>query len=794
MGEGAPSALFAVLGGLMAAAVICMACRAGLAPVELRLPSTSHYEQEMRWGSYRPNVYFGMAMKEEEKVLTGLMWGSGMGVDQMRHTCDHGDRLQRFGWKAHDGRSFGEHEVEDQLHGMRVVASFAKVEARHSTGGSWANRVTASRIPSVAAVDPPSVVFAYYITLPSGCSGSLREVSRAGVSSVLLEGHCASLGEFSFIVRERDLTDPQEIVSHPTNIRYPTEPPDLSKFHYVGMRVEEGTQWKFFEKVKELLRGSLQEQFSIFNEEEQRQGRVVMRNNIPQMHGTLPNRQERGSNCFAFQLVRRGGFDVDVAFVAHAAHTEGGGRLSPGRLEQVLQGMTGEALSDLLGERKAAFDKRFQETFSIDESLGDKQQLEATGAFALSNMLGGIGHWSGHSLLYEGKEKEPSLLPATQLFSAVPSRAFFPRGFLWDEGFHQLLIGEWDTELSMDIIGHWLNLLTSDGWLPREQILGDEARSRVPHQFIPQHRDHANPPAFFLALEKMLSKAEAQALSDDGTTTELYRDFFESIFPRLEHWRKWYIKSQAGIKEDSFRWRGRAENHTLSSGLDDYPRGRFPSDHELHLDLACWMIMSARVSGRIATFLGRSSDATRLELEHQRYLAALEVHWDERRQLYGDIEHWSPEAVQYTSHIGYVTLFPLGMGLYPKDSPRLLRVLEVLLDDKLLWSPYGLRSLSLSDPLAGTGEDYWKGNIWININYLVVSSLHKHYVHDGPYAGLAREIYTQLRAALLGTISSSFASSGFIWEQYSPFTGRGMRTHPFTGWSALVVNMMAERY
>lgn len=33
----------------------------------------------------------------------------------------------------------------------------------------------------------------------------------------------------------------------------------------------------------------------------------------------------------------------------------------------------------------------------------------------------------------------------------------------------------WDANISMDIIGHWLDLMNVDGWIPREQILGAEA-------------------------------------------------------------------------------------------------------------------------------------------------------------------------------------------------------------------------------------------------------------------------------------------------------------------------------
>lgn len=110
-------------------------------------------------------------------------------------------------------------------------------------------------------------------------------------------------------------------------------------------------------------------------------------------------------------------------------------------------------------------------------------------AQTLSNLLGGVGYWYGESRVTSpelqaesrgggggggGQQATAQYWPAA-LYSAVPARSQFPRGFLWDEGFHGLLLQEWDAEMAIDSLKHWLSLLNVDGWIPREQILGTRA-------------------------------------------------------------------------------------------------------------------------------------------------------------------------------------------------------------------------------------------------------------------------------------------------------------------------------
>lgn len=77
----------------------------------------------------------------------------------------------------------------------------------------------------------------------------------------------------------------------------------------------------------------------------------------------------------------------------------------------------------------------------------------------------------------------------------------------------------------------------------------------------------------------------------------------------------------------------------------------------------------------------------------------------------------------------YVSLFPLLMRLLPPDSHHLQQQLADLRNPALLWTDFGLRSLSKSSSMYNaynTEHDppYWRAPIWININYLALASLH----------------------------------------------------------------------
>ncbi|CAO3659074.1 unnamed protein product [Umbelopsis vinacea] len=800
--------------------------------VQLNVAAGKALNDSLLWGTYRPNLYFGTRPRIPESLLTGIMWFSGdnvQGFQNIRHTCEQGDNLHGYGYFKHDGRSFAFQKLKDPYTDIELTTEFIKIPGGRF-GGEWGVRIKGT--PLTEGTNPVTNLVFYAGLEGEGGIDIVSKLKADGLKSpVKLEGDSPELGDFAIQFDEGPGN-----VSPRSGLQK-----DLTKTFYWGIQAPEDEMWKTKEFFLQKVYDSARERSSTITPEE-------AMSNLPSMF-VLPNEINEGesevANLYFLQKVYEGAFEVDIVFNSDSS-TE---HLRPQELKAKIE------------TAATKFDDKFEETFHLNEKGFKTPEEIEFGQFLLSNLLGGIGYFYGPAIVdrshgaFEDEEHftesplNAQLTDPHALFTATPSRPFFPRGFYWDEGFHQQVIGKWDNDLSLEIIKSWVSLIDENGWVAREQILGAEARSKVPTEFQTQFPHYANPPTLLLAVQKFVDRLEKHAeehmqMSDEPVQNRmrvtalddaeslpnlhinnpaLATQWLNTVYPKLRLNWQWFRKTQQGHKpkggnNEVYRWRGRTANHTLTSGnielpnlfvncipnltfplpgFDDYPRAEPPSSSELHIDLISWMGFSTRLMKSIATHLGDEylADVREYDVVMDDILSNIDaLHWSEEEQAYCDLL-LKGNGIEHLCHKGYLSLFPMILGLLPADSPKLDAILNLMKDEKELWTPYGLRSLSASDPKFNTGENYWRGPIWMNINYLALQSLYNNYMHvPGPYQEKAKQIYDELRSNIIKNVFAEYKRTGFVWEQYSAFDGQGKRSHPFTGWTSTVLLIMAEEY
>jgi mannosyl-oligosaccharide glucosidase len=742
-------------------------------PFEGPLPSSvfnATHNESLHWGTYLPHTYFGLRTRAALSVHTGAMWQSHAPGGRLRYLCEQGDGMGRYGWLRHDGRRFGVQGAEDPVNELNVTTTFVKHDQHPAR--RWTATVAAEPFARKKGGGKPaaSSVFWYLAVEDPSAHVSLQgrrdlpaEEGGGGILVTLSGASADAGGGFTMAVR---CSGALELRNATVTLK------DRQHLHDLRLYAEA-------------------------------------------MHAQPRARggEARGS-AVLLEFVCRGPCVVEVAMNGAAAD-----------------------LDDHLKALRAAeddFAASFRRVFPRPRHSGPAAVAFAQAA--LSNLLGGMGHFAGSSVIRmpDGSQR-PSF--SAQLFTAVPSRPFFPRGFLWDEGFHQLLVAKFDRELSKDALASWLGLLHANGWIPREQILGPVARTRVPAEFLAQHPTHANPPALLLAFERLYLEADqhdAEKLARVASS-EAELAYLRLALPRLFAWFDWLERGQRGARDHTYYWRGRdvepdqsqrLNPRTLASGLDDYPRALFPTTAERHVDLACWIARGALILESLAALAGGEL------AERGRAYGALgravqaaipTYHWDDEAREFRDWgrhaalrtrrpEHQPREdrrrVLQVTKHAkrsegthqfvatgpGYLSLFPFLMKLLDRDDPRVGAAMDLIESPKHLWSPYGLRSLSAQSPffqLWNNDQDkpYWRGPVWINANYLTVKALAHYASTPSAYSDRAAQLFLKLQRTVAASVQGQYDKRGFVFENYDEATGEGTGCHPFTGWSALAVEM-----
>lgn len=471
----------------------------------------------------------------------------------------------------------------------------------------------------------------------------------------------------------------------------------------------------------------------------------------------IPHKPGKGNSHFV-QRTFEGNFEFDIIFSSKSSG----------------QDVTPEHVTRALEAASTSFSKRFSSVFALKAPYTG-EEYQRFGKSMFSNLIGGVGYFHGHQLIdrsyapeYEEENegfweetaaardrKQQQLEGPYELLTAVPSRPFFPRGFLWDEGFHLVPIADWDMDLTLEIVKSWFHTMDENGWIPREQILGAEARSKVPEEFQVQYPHIANPPTLFLVIEDFMERLRRAANSTDSAlggerslhgdqgpllhtahldNAELGGDFLRNIYPLLRRQYDWFRKTQRGdirgyereafSTREGYRWRGRTETHILASGLDDYPRPQPPHPGELHVDLMSWVGLMTKSLKKIAEALELEEEVAELT----KNLVAIEhnlsdLHWSEKAGCFCDATVDAFEEHQLVCHKGYVSLFPFLVGLLQPDDPKVGRLLDLVGDEEQLWSAHGIRSLSQQDEFYGTNENYWRSPVWMPMNYMILKQL-----------------------------------------------------------------------
>ncbi|KAL9686728.1 hypothetical protein QQ045_031121 [Rhodiola kirilowii] len=761
------------------------------APKLMDLPQfQGDHKESLYWGTYRPHVYLGIRARTPRSLVAGLMWiGIKDGRLFMRHVCQDGDGLDKYGWTRHNGRDYGFQTVIDQ--DLILTTSFLKTKRDGSAyGGDWAVQVDLQSKKSQWNDEMGGVahLFFYMADEEENTLSLDRDAIDIQQSSLLAKGSRKDVGNWQ--------------------LHLDSQVQGILDVHYSGFRTPH------IHNLSDLVQESLAVQARKFNRLQ------------------LPDTLEKSSNILVFQISGRVPFKANLAFVS-------GTGTNQSNVDQRMGSLTGAHLDSQLSEKQKEFDEKFDISYNLNDKLDEDSVV--VGKAAIANMLGGIGYFYGQSKISLPTNSGPNsndnfiMYWPAELYTAVPSRSFFPRGFLWDEGFHQLLVWRWDIRICLDILGHWLDLMNIDGWIPREQILGAEALSKVPQEFVMQYPSNGNPPTLFLVISDLIQGLKANKFS--ASESKEIISFLDRAFVRLDAWFQWFNTTQSGKVKGSYYWHGR-DNKTnrelnpksLSSGLDDYPRASHPNEEERHIDLRCWMLLASDCMHSIGMILrkdneiGKEYGLTAKLLSD--FILLNEMHYDSRYGAYFDFGNhtekvrlsWketidrngspSRELVRdvidqpklgFVPHIGYVSLFPFMAKLIPSDSTILERQLDMISNKSILWTKYGLRSLSRSSSVymkRNTEHDppYWRGPIWMNMNFLILSALHHYSQEDGPYKDRAQTIYSDLRSNLIRNVVRRYHETGYLWEQYDQKTGMGKGARPFTGWTSLIVLIMAEIY
>lgn len=374
--------------------------------------------------------------------------------------------------------------------------------------------------------------------------------------------------------------------------------------------------------------------------------------------------------------------------------------------------------------------------------------------------------------------------------------------WLWDTGFHAIVLSSFDAEWAKSEIKNFLLAQREDGFLPHIIFWGSQ--TFLPHwaylesypSLRPQATAITQPPVFAISVEKIYQKNKDI-------------DFLKEVVPKLALYHKWLINNRDTDKDYLLSIISPNE-----SGMDELPVFQLAVGFEkedivrLHYAFRKADLLNQRYGFNNKVILGRdyfnveellfntvfieaNRSLARLltetgdfekakffeQLASKGELSLIKKCWDETDQIFYSIFSKNEKKAKVKTIASLLPLYLTGL-----KGKKLKALIAHLVDTDEFWTPYPIPSVSRDEVYYHPTDTpsykiklLWRGPVWMNTNWFIVQGLRKHG-------------FNEVADKIVEKMVDLVKKSGFR-EYYNPETGEGYRRENF-GWSTLLIDLL----
>lgn len=313
-------------------------------------------------------------------------------------------------------------------------------------------------------------------------------------------------------------------------------------------------------------------------------------------------------------------------------------------------------------------------------------------------------------------------------FWTTPNRVPHRHMWLWDTGFHALMMSRFNMKAAEESMLSMLEQIKPNGMLP--------------HMANPKESSDITQPCVlsWISYELYLKSHNV--------------NFLKKVVGYLDKYLTYDINNRNDHHTGLLTWKTNPDKPKCKCdecGLDNSSRFDFNREMDC-IDFSTYFAMDTHYLSKIYHVLGNTKK---------------EKKWDKisltTKNLINELMYDKKDHVFYdrlitgklTKVLTPISFLPMCFSLVSKK--RANEMIKILFDKKLLYSKFPFASISQKDSHFST--DMWRGGVWINLNYFIIRGL-KHY----GYTKLAK----QIRDITLKTINKWYSKTGCIFEFFNP--------------------------